>query len=322
MDRVVTVADIFQGESNAEAETKPYFEHEARARIGRECFEVAKPAGDLLGLSYQDVWDLSKKAAHKRLFDPLDYTLPKWFSSDAAPPTRQRKGRIPIIRSGITPYEDYLALREERNATEGFPQGFTPNAGFSRDPARHEELVDLHSRLGKSAPVYLQRRPISPKPPSKPSFMDKNPWSEAFLPSDQRIKLQEARIEVDDFEMQKRFDDEEGRMAEIRLDDIYDPYGRIYRRNWNRAVRDGWNYEERVPGSPPASPLGPIHPDGSAVAWDDKDAQAQKDFLKPVPPPAPAPIDDVMEDVRPTTEYNGKHWVGQGDEDLKWADTW
>lgn len=287
LTRIVRVADVFQGEPSFEARMMPYFEHEARARVGRECFEAAKQVSSILGLSYEEVRDISRKASHRRRFDPLDFTLPKWFSNERMKPSRHCKGRISVTRTATTPYEDYLALRRERSfsSTEGFPRGFAAGTKSSGRPMllTGSKFVDSHLRLAKNARFPVQRAPVTPQIPSNTEPLDENDFkSEALLPAEQRIKSQEARREADEYGHQKLLNEGEGRMAEIRLDDIYDPYGRHYRRAWNQAVDDGLNYEEKVAGDFPVNLDDVMNsPGGTLIGGAEEDARTQMMHLQP-----------------------------------------
>lgn len=306
--KLVTVADVFRGDPELAGRVMPYFEHEARARIGRECFNALKQVSEQLGLSYEKASYIAKKGAHIQLFDPLDYTFPDWFASAATAPIRPRKGRVPIIRSGNTPYEDYLAMWGEKHSspTAGFPRGFTASRGLLSNIMRPMEIANSHLRLRENPQFQPQHRPLSPLPPSNPCPIDMGLRSEALLPSEQRTRLQAARREAQEYLFQKRIDDEGDRMAEIRLDDIFDPYGRKYRRYWNRAVDGDLNYEEKVVGEPPPSPFPISYPSGAAIGSDEDDARAQQPYLIPVGPEEEEDSDNVV--MQDSDDSGGFDW--------------
>ena len=251
---VVKVADVFQGLSKP-ARPLPYLEHENRAIVGRREWLKATAA---YGFSKPLAAKIAKRAredANRELFDPLAYTLPRYFSREKGRVVRDRRGRFAVIRSGQTPYGDYLALRRERRFTrnDGIPRGYLVDAGsrdglptaFERRPGDSLGTKERDSQFPLDAQLP-SRAPNSPVAgPNLKFSINASLQAEARLPQPERLRLQKEREEGDDWLYQRSLD-AYGPASYDWFSDINDQRGRNYRREWNRAIIQGRSHEDPI----------------------------------------------------------------------------
>lgn len=231
------IGDLFQGRVDEDRRLLSYFEHDTRAQAARECFENAKKLYGAAGPTFSQVTRVARDAVRAKIFDPLNYTFPRWFTHDVAEPTRPVKGRLPLIRAGVTPYEDLLTLIQDikkHDPNEEIQLLTTRGIGTSY-------WYGLPRHIGKtpastSFELPETRKPLSPVEPSLPDPI--GPEVESRLSAANRKSREDARVLRHDWLLQRKADRKEGKAAQTRFDDIFDPRGRNYRRDWNET-RDG-----------------------------------------------------------------------------------
>ena len=240
------VGDMFQGRKDVDRRLLSYFEHDTRAQAARECFKRAKRLYGGAGPGFPKVTKVALDAVHAEIFDPLDYSLPRWFTYEAAQPKRGLHGRLPLIRAGVTPYEDLLTLIQDIKNSE-------PDAEIQLPTTQDggtSYWFGLPRYIGTTPaekPFQLPdtRKPLSPVEPAPLSPMEREAAS--TLPAAARRRREDVRVLHEDWELERHFDEEYGlKAAQTRFDDIFDPRGRKYRRDWHQT-EDGKYWESPSP---------------------------------------------------------------------------
>lgn len=250
------VGDIFTGRVDEHRRLLSYFEHDKRAQAARESFQRAKKLYGAAGPTFPRVTAVALEAARARIFDPLNYSFPRWFTHKAADPIRAVNGRLPLIRAGVTPYEDLLTLIQDIKKDD-------PKAKIQLPTTRYERKSDwfglprhIDQKAGKKSFKLPETRvPLSPIEPSHLNPIE--PQAASTLSRAARKRREDVRVLHHDWELQRELDRYAGKAAQTRFDDIFDPRGRNYRRDWQRT-NDGEVWESPPPpGTAPDKELSP-----------------------------------------------------------------
>lgn len=242
----VKVSDIFRGRADDNRRLLSYFEHDTRARAARECFQHAKILYGGAGPAHPEVTESALDAVRARIFDPLKYSFPRWFTREAANPIRPVNGRLPIIRAGVTSYEDLLTLIQDVKKND-------PNAEMQLPTIRDHGKSDwygLPRHLGQapaednSFELPETRDPLSPVEPPRLDRMTRQ--AKSRLSAAERKGREDIRGLYQDWRLQRRLNKAHGRAAQTRFDDIFDPRGRTYRRHWQETI-NGQVWKSPVP---------------------------------------------------------------------------
>ncbi|MCJ1469944.1 hypothetical protein MMC07_008588 [Pseudocyphellaria aurata] len=233
--RPVKVSDVFRGRADDDRRLLSYFDHDTRARAARECFQHAKTLYGGAGPTYPEVTESALDAVRAKIFDPLKYSFPRWFTREAAAPTRPVHGRLPIIRAGVTSYEDLLTLIQDVKRIDPHAEVQLPT---HRDYGK-SSWYGLPRHLGPtntedhSFELPETREPRSPVPPPRLDRMTRQAKSK--ISAAERKRREDIRVLYLDWRHQRRLNQAQGRAAETRFNDIFDPRGRIYRRHWQET---------------------------------------------------------------------------------------
>lgn len=238
------VGDYFAGRVDDDRRLLSYFAHDTRAQAARKCFKLAKKLYGAAGPSFSQVRRVALDAVRPKIFDPLDYSFPRWFTHEAAKPRRAVHGRLPLIRAGVTPYEDLLTLIQDIKRDDPYAEIQLPTARDEGETnwyglPRHIDRTSARS----SFKLPQTRMPLSPVEPPHVEHME--PKTESGLSAAERKSRGDARILCEDWRLQRGLDFER-KAAQTRLDDIFDPHGRKYRSDWNETC-DGEVWQSPPP---------------------------------------------------------------------------
>lgn len=250
------VGDLFRGRVDNDRRLLSYFEHDTRAQVARECFEQAKKFYGGAGPTFPQVTKVALDAARAKIFDPLDYSFPRWFTHEAADPKRAVHGRLPIIRAGVTPYEDLLTKIKDIKKDN-------PDAEIKLPTTRDEgkpEWYGLPRHIGQTSgklsfELPETREPLSPIKPPSLDPMDAKVQSR--LSAAARKSREDIRVLREDWELQRSVDVMVGKATQTMFHDIFDPRGRNYRRDWHLTY-DGKAWKSPPPpGTAPGEDFSP-----------------------------------------------------------------
>lgn len=153
-------------------------------------------------------------------------------------PIRPARGRMPIIRAGTTPYEDFMALWRDRAAhidpstIHAAPRGWKESLPGSIGRIPDATLV----QLAKTAQVPREYGPISPVEPPKPLPLNRDTTSSLSGQKQKRMAI--AMASWLNWQLKRNDDRNKGKAAETRFHDIYDPRGRKYRLDFEAFVAE------------------------------------------------------------------------------------
>lgn len=239
------VGDIFKGRVDEHRRLLSYFEHDKRAQAARESFQRAKKLYGAAGPTFPRVTAVALEVARARIFDPLNYSFPRWFTHKAADPIRAVNGRLPLIRAGVTPYEDLLTLIQDIKKHDPDAQIRLPTTRYERKSDWFGLPRHIEQKAGtKSFKLPDTRVPLSPIEPSDLDPIE--PQAESTLSRAARKRREDVRVLNHDWKLQRELDTDAGKAAQTRFDDIFDPRGRNYRRDWQRT-NDGEVWESPSP---------------------------------------------------------------------------
>ena len=253
---VMKVGDIFRGRVDNDRRLLSYFEHDTRAQVARECFEQAKEFYGGAGPTFSHVTMAALDAARRKTFDPLDYSFPRWFTHEAADPRRAVHGRLPIIRAGVTPYEDLLTKIKDIKKVNPDAEIRLPTTRDEGKPEWYGLPRHIDRTYGKlSFELPETREPLSPvKPPSLDSMDAK---IQSRLSAGARKSREDIRALREDWELQRQLDVADGKATQTMFHDIFDPRGRNYRRDWH-LTNDGKVWKSPPPpGTAPGEDFSP-----------------------------------------------------------------
>lgn len=261
------VGDIFQGRDDNDRRLLSYFEHDTRAEAARRSFKRAKKLYGGEGPTFPHVTKAALDAVRAEIFDPLDYSLPRWFTYQAKDPKQGVSGRLPLIRAGVTPYEDLLTLIQDIKKDDPDAEIHLPTTGDEGETNWYGLPRYIRRKpAGYSSTLPDTRRPLSPVPP--PPLKPMTAKAESRLSPIRRRRREDLRALHRDWDNERDNEqlvvDTTPKAAQTRFDDIFDPRGRKYRSDWDKT-NDGEFWEsppppgtapdEELPETEPASPL-------------------------------------------------------------------
>lgn len=256
------------------------FQHSRQAAFARNSYLIemkANPNSD-----YEVARRRALNSAHTDLFDPLDFSLPTYFTENIRDQTPGSSAGVSdisgtfrkraVVRAGTSRLEDlYTAILEAAKRRGGVvvpPLGYgeIPGTYFglplavNRVPGNTLELIHYDdSRTNVFAAFQgVTSRDIAPPfaPPSTEPVEPVRPYLPP-LPSRNLSRIEQAhrndiQREIVEFNRERERDAVDGPAAQTRLHDILDPHGRVHRKElaqWGEDNGLQWRTVPALPGS-------------------------------------------------------------------------